>query len=187
MIMPLFKIATGVSACALLLSPVVSLGHSKESHQASVEERVKVPSSENQNIEASVHEIHLEINREYLATVKPILAKSCANCHSSETSFPWYYNVPGIKQLIDSDISEAKRHLDLSKDFPFAGHGSPDDDLEAIRESVSKRKMPPWSYRLMHPESELTPEAEEEILNWVKESLFLLGTVSEGKLSDDKN
>jgi hypothetical protein len=47
--------------------------------------------------------------------------------------------------------------------------------------------MPPWPYQLMHPESELAPEAEKYILNRVKESHFFLDSASEGKSGDDKN
>lgn len=180
------RISGSTGAGVLLLSPAVSLGHGKESHHGPMEERAAVHASHDQAIEPSMHEIHHEINRKYRATIKPILTKSCANCHASETQFPWYYSVPGIKQLIDRDISEAKRHLDLSHDFPFGGHGSHAEDIKAIGEAVTKRSMPPWSYRLMHPESEIGPEAEKEILTWVKESLFVIGRLSERKSHHDE-
>ena len=59
--------------------------------------------------------------------------------------------------------------------------------LLAIGEAVTKRSMPPWSYRLMHPESDIGPEAEKEILTWVKESLFVIGSLSERTSNHDEN
>lgn len=49
------------------------------------------------------------INQEYLKTVKPIFQKSCFDCHGNTTVYPWYYKVPGVKQLIDNDIDEVKQ------------------------------------------------------------------------------
>lgn len=77
-----------------------------------------------------------EINESYIASVKPIFKNSCFDCHSSSTYYPWYSKVPGAKHLIESDISEAKEHLDMGADFPFKGHGSPKEDLEAIDTST---------------------------------------------------
>ena len=37
-----------------------------------------------------------------------------------------------IKGLLDSDVKEAKKHLDMSDDFPFDGHGSADEDLKDV-------------------------------------------------------
>jgi hypothetical protein len=170
----------------MVLAPATSLGHGNESHSMKSQEHMPASKSEDQGGQTHLSKTYLEINRKYLATIKAILFKSCANCHSSKTKYPWYYSVPGVKQFIDKDVSEAKKHLDLSSDFPFKGHGSPSSDLEAIKESVSNRTMPPWSYRLMHPESELGPKAESEIVNWVDESLILLGKVSDRKSENVK-
>ncbi|MBK8204899.1 MAG: heme-binding domain-containing protein, partial [Bdellovibrionales bacterium] len=71
------------------------------------------------------------INELYKFNVKQIFQKKCFDCHSQNTQYPWYYKIPGAKQLIDGDIEEAKEHLDFSNDFPFGGHGAPSEDLEA--------------------------------------------------------
>ena len=114
------------------------------------------------------------INKDYVQKVKPILERSCFNCHSSTTVYPWYANVPGAKQLIQDDINEAKTHLDLSRDFPFGGHGTPNSDLEAIRDSIKNGSMPPFRYRLMHPSSKLSRDERQAISEWVEQSLTSL-------------
>ena len=60
-----------------------------------------------------------ETKRDYQLRVEPIFKKSCMDCHSGQTRFPWYYKIPGIKQMLDSDISEAGHHLDMSASYPF--------------------------------------------------------------------
>lgn len=114
------------------------------------------------------------INKNYLNSVKAIFKRSCFDCHSSTTNFPWYSNLPGAKQLIQSDIKEAKAHMDKSEDFPFKGHGSPKEDLEAIKKAVVDGSMPPFRYRVMHPGSKLSADEIKAIQEWVDSSLKLL-------------
>jgi hypothetical protein len=115
-----------------------------------------------------------QINDAYVARVKPIFQAKCFNCHSEDTKFPWYYAIPGVKQFIDSDIAEAKEHIEMTHDFPFRGHGSPEKDLEAVGSSIAEGDMPPWYYRLFHTGSKVTEEESEIILKWVKASRELL-------------
>ena len=108
------------------------------------------------------------INEMYISDVKPIFEKKCFDCHGSKNSFPWYRNIPGVKHLIDNDIRESKKHLDMSSDFPFKSHATPLEDLDAIQRSIDKDEMPPFRYRLMHSESALTESEKEKVYLWVK-------------------
>lgn len=112
----------------------------------------------------------------YADKVKPIFQKSCFDCHSDHPAYPWYYRLPGVKHLIDSDIDESKEHLNLTNGFPFAGHGTPDEDLQAIADAVQDGSMPPFRYRIMHPKNRLTDEDRAAILGWVKEGQKTLGS-----------
>jgi hypothetical protein len=111
-----------------------------------------------------------QINLDYIREVKPIFQKSCFNCHSSSIQYPWYYNLPGAKQLIDHDIKESKEHLDMTNDFPFAGHGSPQEDLEAIETVLKEGSMPPFRYRIMHQSSVVTSEELKRVQEWIEKS-----------------
>lgn len=113
------------------------------------------------------------INDAYLARVKPLFKIKCMNCHSETTVYPGYYKIPGVHQLIDSDIREGREHLDLTHDFPFGGHGKPREDLDAIRDSIKDGSMPPWYYRLLHGEARLSEDERRIILQWVDESKAL--------------
>lgn len=115
-----------------------------------------------------------EINQRYLKSIKPIFQAKCFDCHSTKTHYPWYHSIPGIKQLIDNDIKEGLEHVDMTNDFPFKGHGSPKEDLEAIKETVQENSMPPLSYRLMHWGSELTKKDIETIRSWLRQSEIIL-------------
>ncbi|MGE4234100.1 MAG: heme-binding domain-containing protein [Bacteriovoracia bacterium] len=126
----------------------------------------------------SKHSMHIEKEQDsaelkraregYLKHIKPIFQKKCMDCHSSNTRYPWYHKLPGVKQMMEADIREAKEHMDMTGDFPFKGHGTPESDLKAIAEALENDSMPPFRYRLMHWDSKLTEEEKKIILEWVK-------------------
>lgn len=111
-----------------------------------------------------------KINESYKRDVKPIFKSRCFDCHSQTPRLPWYYKVPLVHNLLDSDMKEAKEHLDFTNDFPFGGHGTPKEDLEAIAESVRDKSMPPFRYRVMHQNSALTDSERETVLDWIVSS-----------------
>jgi hypothetical protein len=124
--------------------------------------------------EASLDSRFAKINVEYKLSVKPIFAKSCLNCHGIQTDFPWYSKIPGIKFMIDHDISKAHVTIDMSKDYPFIGRGTPEEFLEAISDVIEDKSMPPWRYRIMHRDSALSQQERDVILKWAQQSKDLL-------------
>lgn len=138
-----------------------ALAH-KGHHHASEVESIKKSKAESSNYQ--------KINQDYLSAVKPIFDTKCADCHGGATHLPWYYSIPGAKQLIDRDIAESKEHLDFSKGFPFGGHGTPMEDLDAIADVTQDGSMPPMRYWVMHLSSKLDDQDRATILNWVERS-----------------
>src|SRR5947208_1997758 len=47
--------------------------------------------------------------------VLSILQRSCQDCHSGTTHYPWYSYVAPVSLLIRNDIEGGRRHLDLSR------------------------------------------------------------------------
>lgn len=115
-----------------------------------------------------------QVNERYFRSVKPIFHGKCFDCHSTSIHWPWYHSIPGIKQLLEKDAAEGRKHIDMSNDFPFEGHGSPLEDLDAIEKTVNDGTMPPWNYRLMHPSSTLTDSEKSTVLRWIEESREIL-------------
>ncbi|RZA21842.1 MAG: hypothetical protein EOP10_16165, partial [Proteobacteria bacterium] len=73
---------------------------------------------------------------DYVAKIEPIFRRKCFDCHSDRTKYPWYSKIPGVRQWIDSDIREAREHIDMSGGFPFTSKHSIDHDLEEIAEEI---------------------------------------------------
>ncbi|MCB0327088.1 MAG: heme-binding domain-containing protein, partial [Bdellovibrionales bacterium] len=105
---------------------------------------------------------------------KSIFKQKCFNCHGIVDALPWYAKIPGPKQLIHQDIREAKEHMDMSEGFPFQGHGTPLDDLEAIERVLEENSMPPLRYKVMHWRSGVTSKEKAVIQEWIKKGRKIL-------------
>ena len=148
----------------ILISLTNSWGHGGEDH-SEVKIKIEKPTSDEQ-----LQKKYVKINKEYIKKVKPLFKRSCFDCHGNTTEFPWYYKLPGAKQLIDHDIVESKRHLDFSNDFPFKSHEEPLKDFYAIEQSIKSTSMPPFRYRILHRNSVLSKEEIEQVMSWIKSS-----------------
>ena len=110
------------------------------------------------------------IDDDYVRTVKPLFARSCASCHGAGNRLPWYHAVPLVRGMIDDDIARARRNLDMSHDFPFRGRGTQSDYLDAIRDVLADHSMPPLRYRLLHWHAGFDAQEQETIRQWIARS-----------------
>ena len=147
---------------ALVFTGISAYAHNGVHHAHSNAEQVKSAPESKSVFEA--------INQEYLQNVKSILQRSCFDCHSQNTKFPWYHSVPLIGGWMEGDVREAQTHLDFTFGFPFKGHGTPEEDLKAIRDVIADESMPPWRYRILHGETKMTKEERERIIAWTRAS-----------------
>jgi len=47
--------------------------------------------------------------------VRAILQRACQDCHSENTTWPWYANIPPISRQIHSDVAKGRALMNLSK------------------------------------------------------------------------
>jgi len=140
-----------------VLSASVSHAH-KNHHHGQTQMAQESP------IDSGTEKAIADIAGHYADQIKPIFQNKCLNCHGGQTVYPWYYKIPVAKQLIDSDVKEASEHIDMSRGFPFGGHGNPKDDLEAVRDAVNENSMPPFRYWILHFNLRLTQEEKDKVV-----------------------
>ncbi|MDF1883116.1 heme-binding domain-containing protein [Sulfurimonas sp. SAG-AH-194-C21] len=155
--------------CLLVLaSPFTLLAHGGNTHENVETKTITKTVIGSKKVEYS------SITAAYQTDIKPIFKAKCFDCHSTQTIYPWYYKIPGVKQMIEYDIKEAKKHLDMTQDFPFISHETPIKDLKSIAEEIEEDEMPPLKYLLGHWNARLTPSEKEKVATWTTQSIQIL-------------
>ena len=94
--------------------------------------------------------------------VARILRRACADCHSHETTWPWYSHISPLSWLVARHVERGRAKLNFSN---WSGPSS--DQLEEIYDSIAKKKMPLSSYVLIHPDARLSPADRQILTAWV--------------------
>lgn len=100
------------------------------------------------------------------APVRAILARSCYDCHSHETRWPWYSRVAPVKFLVAHDVAEARQKLDFSR---WGGYDPAKRArlIGEISEEVEKGAMPPAQYLWMHGDARLSGDDLRTLRSWL--------------------
>ena len=91
---------------------------------------------------------------------KELFNNACANCHSNETTYPWYSKIAPVSWLIERDVDEGRAHFNIST----WGAQKKNKGDEAAKE-LKGGDMPPWFYLPTHPEAKLTDAETKELIN----------------------
>lgn len=94
--------------------------------------------------------------------VRTILERSCKDCHSHKTVYPWYSNVAPVSWFLKNHIDVARRKLNFSQFNTYAPKKKA-KKLEEICEQLDSGEMPLPSYLWIHRDSILR-EGEAKIL-----------------------
>jgi hypothetical protein len=94
--------------------------------------------------------------------VAAIFKRACSDCHSNETTWPWYSRVSPVSWLLASDVREGRARMNLSE-WNFLSPEASRLKLKSACKEVREDEMPMWQYRLMHSEARLTPADVDKI------------------------
>jgi hypothetical protein len=97
--------------------------------------------------------------------VMTILQKSCFDCHSNETKWPFYsFNAP-FSWLVSRDVIEGRKHLNFSE-WGKMPVDKQERKKKHIQDEVDEGGMPLPVYLLMHSDAKLTESDKQIIKNW---------------------
>jgi hypothetical protein len=91
------------------------------------------------------------------AATRATAVAACFDCHSNQTSWPWYSNIAPVSWLVQHDVDEGRQTLNFSE----WGRGQDGDEAA---EAVSEGNMPPFSYVLLHPDARLSGAARDAFI-----------------------
>jgi hypothetical protein len=109
--------------------------------------------------------------------VAAILQRSCYDCHSNRTVWPWYSKVAPVAWLISNDVTEGRNEVNFS-DWAQYNPKRAARKLQEICEQVERGDMPLWYYRPMHRGTTLSAIDKDAICAWTKAERATLGAVA---------
>lgn len=100
--------------------------------------------------------------------VKAILTRSCSDCHSNETRYPWYSYITPSNWFLAGHIDDGRSEMNFSKWNTYDASRK-DHKLDEICEMVESRAMPLPSYLWIHWDAELSDEEIRTLCDWTKQ------------------
>jgi len=107
-------------------------------------------------------------------SVAQLLKTSCYDCHSNQTTYPWYAHVAPVSWLVTRDVREGREHVNFST-WGDLDKKQKAGKLSDIMDEVSGKDMPLAIYPLMHPDAKLSDADRKAIVDWANrygEQLF---------------
>jgi hypothetical protein len=88
--------------------------------------------------------------------------RACYDCHSNETTWPWYASVAPVSWRVSAHVADGRRHLN------FSAWDQPNENLDEIVEQVEKGEMPLSDYLLLHWDAKLSPDESARLLDGIR-------------------
>jgi hypothetical protein len=102
------------------------------------------------------------------AAVRVVIERSCRDCHSEATRFPWYSYIAPISWLVKDEVRDGRERLNLSRwnEYSLVRR---ERCLSEIANQVQDGGMPIGSYTFIHRDAVLSPADIDTIFTWTQE------------------
>ncbi len=120
------------------------------------------------------------------AEVKTTLQKACYDCHSNQTTYPWYSMIQPVGWWLQHHVDEGKEHLNFHTFLSYSAKKQ-DHKLEEIEEAVTDGWMPLDSYTWLHKNAVLQEQEKAAIIAWVKESRKNTSAATDGNMKEEEH
>ena len=85
-----------------------------------------------------------------------LMTDACMDCHSNLTKWPWYSNIAPVSWLVQKDVEDGRRELNLS---------TGETEVEEMVETIQEGSMPPWQYKPTHPAARLSDQEKQDLIS----------------------
>jgi hypothetical protein len=99
--------------------------------------------------------------------VKTLFERSCGDCHSNQTKWPWYSYVAPVSWMVERDVRRGRDHMNLSY-WPQYSLKRQEQLLADIASVVKNREMPLPQYALIHKTARLSDSDLNVLYQWAR-------------------
>lgn len=101
------------------------------------------------------------------AEVQMVLSRSCNDCHSNKTVYPWYSKISPFSWFLAGHIDEGRKELNFSEWGTYSNKKKI-HKLEEVCEMVERGAMPLPSYLWIHRDAALNADQAKMLCDWAK-------------------
>ena len=105
-----------------------------------------------------------------------ILKTSCYDCHSNNTTYPWYSKIQPVSWWLNDHISEGKRELNFDE-FGSYSIRRQFHKLKEANEQLEENEMPLQSYTIIHRNASINDAQKQTIIQCFKALIDSFKTV----------
>lgn len=109
----------------------------------------------------------LESSVQIPENVRMILSRSCTDCHTNATVYPWYAEIQPAAWFLERHIQDGRRELNFSEWATYSERKKK-RKLEEICEQIELREMPLPSYLWIHGDARMSDEEIKILCDWAK-------------------
>ena len=99
-------------------------------------------------------------------SVMKTIRTSCYDCHSNNTSYPWYNNLQPMTWYLQHHINEGKDELNFNEWDNYSKRRKK-SKLRSIISQIEDNEMPLDSYTLLHKEAILSNDSKTELIDYM--------------------
>jgi hypothetical protein len=108
--------------------------------------------------------------------IQKILRRSCWDCHSDQTRWPWYSRLEPFASLVSDDVEKGRAAMNFSR---WTNNPKAAGLLLAGCAAVETGRMPRLAYRLMHRDATLSAGDVQAFCGWTREQARRILTMSQ--------
>jgi hypothetical protein len=98
--------------------------------------------------------------------IRILLQKSCYDCHSNNTDYPWYNKIKPVAWFLEDHIADGKKELNFSQ-WNSLSNRRKNSKLKSIINQIKNDEMPLSSYTLIHRNGILSETEKQEIIQYI--------------------
>jgi Haem-binding domain len=114
------------------------------------------------------HPQSLGVERVVGPEVGAILKRSCGDCHSNNTTWPWYSHVAPVSWVVSKHVTQGREKLNFSN---WVAGKVTSNQMAEICDAVSNGSMPLRGYTMLHRDARLSGSDVDAICNWADKRL----------------
>jgi hypothetical protein len=100
--------------------------------------------------------------------VRATIERSCRDCHSEATRYPWYSYIAPVSWLINRDVQRGRERLNFSRWSEYSVIRR-ERCLSEIANQVQDGGMPLATYAFLHRDAKLSKVDVEAVFKWTQE------------------